>query len=97
MIFAAELATVPPDSFGPSGTFNPAPEAGKLLGYLAWTLTAAAVGGVVFVGIQMSLQLRREPGEGANYYRGLVMVMFACVLGVTAGPLVEFLIVPFLL
>jgi hypothetical protein len=65
--------------------------AGQLLGTLAWCATAAGVAGVTIVGIQLALQLRRgEMGEGATYFRGLVIVMAACVLASTAGPIVSF-------
>ncbi|WP_314411274.1 hypothetical protein [Streptomyces sp. DSM 40484] len=79
-------------------SFDPDPQGSTLLGYLAWTVTAAAVGGIMVVGIQMALQLRRgEMGEGATYFRGLAIVVGACVLGLTAGPLVEFVIKPYVL
>ncbi|MGW7514264.1 hypothetical protein ACWGJ2_01555 [Streptomyces sp. NPDC054796] len=78
--------------------YQPGAKAGELLQYLAWIVSACAVGGIIVVGSQMALQLRRgEPGEGANYFRGLVIVMGACILGATAGPLVEFVIQPYLI
>ncbi|MFB8772380.1 hypothetical protein [Streptomyces broussonetiae] len=86
-------ANVNPDDFGPNGSFNPQPEVGDLLGYLTWIVSAASVGGLLVVGIQMALQLRRgEMGEGATYFRGGVFVVMACVLGTTAGPIVNFLL-----
>lgn len=99
MNLAADPTPIRPEDFGPNGPFDPTPkEATELLGYLAWSVTAAAVAGLMVVGIQMSLQLRRgEMGEGATYFRGAVFVLGACVLGVTAGPLVEFVVSPFLL
>ncbi|WP_381798885.1 hypothetical protein [Streptomyces niveus] len=84
--------------YGPSLDFDPQPEAGELLGYLAWLVTAAAVAGVIFIGIQMAMRLRAgEMGEGATYFRGIVIILGSCVLGVTAGPLVNFVIWPYLL
>ncbi|WP_329473058.1 hypothetical protein OIE75_32320 [Streptomyces sp. NBC_01723] len=84
--------------FGPNGQFDPNPQASELLGNLAWMVTAAAVAGIIVVGIQMALQLRRgEMGEGATYFRGLVIVLGSCVLCVSAGPLVNFVIMPYLL
>ncbi|MGP3925282.1 hypothetical protein [Streptomyces sp. 8N616] len=63
-----------------------------LLGILAWCVSAAGVGGVIIVGTQMAIQLRRgEMGEGATYFRGLVIILGACVLAATAGPIVRFL------
>ncbi|MES4886068.1 hypothetical protein ABVB69_37045 [Streptomyces sp. NPDC000349] len=84
--------------FGPNGQFDPNPQASELLGNLAWMVTAAAVAGIIVVGIQMAMQLRRgEMGEGATYFRGLVIVLGSCVLGVSAGPLVNFVVTPYLL
>ncbi|MEU3255669.1 hypothetical protein [Streptomyces sp. NPDC006997] len=87
------LAGVNPDEFGPNGSFNPQPEVGDLLGYLTWIVSAASVGGLLVVGIQMAMQLRRgEMGEGATYFRGGFIVISACVLGTTAGPIVNFVL-----
>ncbi|MER8069084.1 hypothetical protein ABTZ59_12405 [Streptomyces sp. NPDC094034] len=84
--------------YGPSGNFDPAPEAGLLLGNLAWLVTAAAVAGVIIIGVQMAMRLRAgEMGEGATYFRGIVFVLGSCVLVSTAGPLVNFVIWPYLL
>ncbi|MCA2211836.1 hypothetical protein [Jidongwangia harbinensis] len=63
-----------------------------LLNILAWAVTAASVAGLIITGINMALQLRRgEPGEFSEHWRGLVYVGSACMLGLTAGPLVQFL------
>ncbi|MFD3482620.1 hypothetical protein [Streptomyces sp. NPDC058665] len=84
--------------YGPNGDFDPDPEAGELLGNLAWLVTAAAVAGVIFIGIQMAMRLRAgEMGEGATYFRGVVIILGSCVLGVAAGPLVNYVIWPYLL
>ncbi|WP_328760367.1 hypothetical protein [Streptomyces sp. NBC_00271] len=75
-----------------AATFTPGAEADQLLGILAWCASAAAVGGVITVGTLMALQMRRGyPGEGAEHFRGLLFVMLACILGSTAGPIVNFL------
>ena len=72
--------------------FDPGADADFLLNLLAWCASAAGVAGVVIVGIQLALQLRRgEPGEGSSYFRGLVIVVFACLMATTAGPVVSFL------
>jgi hypothetical protein len=63
-----------------------------LLNILAWAVTAASVAGLIITGINMALQLRRgEPGEFSEHWRGLVYVGSACMLGLTAGPIVQFL------
>lgn len=73
-------------------TYQPAAEAGQLLGYLAWGASAAGVLGLIIVGTQLSLQLRRgEMGEGATYFRGFFIVVGSCVVAATAGPVVGFL------
>ncbi|MFD7502288.1 hypothetical protein [Streptomyces sp. NPDC059850] len=78
--------------------FNPGTEGAELLGILAWCVTAAAVAGLMIVGLQLALQLRRgEMGEGATYFRGGVIVMAACTIGATARPIFVFVVEPFLL
>ncbi|MEV8340114.1 hypothetical protein [Streptomyces niveus] len=92
------LASPPPRDFGPQGDFDPNPQAGQLLEYIAWSVTAAAVAGVMFIGVQMAMQLRAgEMGAGTAHFRGLVFVMLACILCLSAGPLVEFIVQPYLL
>jgi len=91
------LADINPDDFGPKGSFDPNPEVGELLGYLTWMVTAASVAGLIVVGVQMAMQLRRgEMGEGATYFRGGFFAIGACVLGLSAGPLVNFVVLPVL-
>ncbi|MEV8335920.1 hypothetical protein OG211_20245 [Streptomyces niveus] len=88
----------PDEDFGPKGQFDPNPQAGVLLEYLAWSVSAAAVAGVMFIGVQMAMQLRHgEMGAGTTHFRGLVLVMVACILCISAGPLVEFVVQPYLL
>ncbi|MGK3944970.1 hypothetical protein [Streptomyces sp. RP5T] len=102
MYFAADptptSTSFKPEDYGPNGSFNPGTPADELLGYFAWSVTAAAVAGLMIIGIQMSLRLRHgEMGEGATYYRGGFIIMGACVLGVSAGPLISWVVKPFLL
>jgi len=64
----------------------------NLLNLLAWCVSAAAVVGFMVTGMGMALQLRRgEPGEFSEHFRGFILVGVACILGATAGPIVEFL------
>jgi len=83
--------------------FDPATAVGEdgtradlsLLNLLAWCVTAAGVAGLIFIGISMSLQLRRgEPGEFSENWRGSVIVAVSCILAMTAAPIVEFLNIP---
>ncbi|MFI6661400.1 hypothetical protein ACIBL8_38390 [Streptomyces sp. NPDC050523] len=72
--------------------FDPGSAGLNLLGVLAWAVSAAGVGGLIVIGTQMAMQLRRgEMGEGATYFRGVVIILGACILGSTAGPIVSFL------
>lgn len=72
--------------------YNPTPDAGAILGVLAWCASAAGVAGLLIVGMQMAIQLQRgEPGEGGTYFRGFFFVTLACLLATTAGPIVAFL------
>ncbi|MFJ2833064.1 hypothetical protein ACIPC1_36870 [Streptomyces sp. NPDC087263] len=88
---------IDPATFGPNGAFDPTDQTKILLGNLTWIVTACAVAGLMTVGIQMAMQLRRgEMGEGATYFRGAFFVVGACVIGSTAGPLVNFVLVPLL-
>ncbi|GAB1693409.1 hypothetical protein KRM28CT15_52120 [Krasilnikovia sp. M28-CT-15] len=67
-----------------------------LLSLLAWCVSAAAVAGLIVTGINMALQMRRgEPGESSEHWRGFLYVGGACLLGLTAGPLVSFLGLPY--
>lgn len=67
-------------------------ETQTLLGLLAWCASAAGVFGLLVVGMQMALQLRRgDPGEGGEHFRGVFYVTLACLVATTAGPLVSFL------
>jgi hypothetical protein len=71
---------------------NPNDPAITLLNLLAWCVTAAAVAGLIIIGAGLALQLRRgEPGEFSEHFRGTYLVAGACILGMTAGPIIEFL------
>ncbi|MFF7987731.1 hypothetical protein ACFZDK_53350 [Streptomyces sp. NPDC007901] len=79
------------------GSFDPNADIGHsgsyLLNLLAWCVSAAAVAGVLVVGTQMALQLRRgEMGEGATYFRGLVIILGACVLAISSWSIVGFVL-----
>jgi hypothetical protein len=72
--------------------FDPGPDAGTILGVIAWCASAAGVGGLIIVGIQMAIQMRRgDPGEGGEHFRGVLFVALSCLIASTAGPLVAFL------
>ena len=82
--------TLPP--LAPLPQFNPLGSDGglePLINLLAWGVTAASVAGLMIVGIGMALQLNRgTPGEESEHFRGFTIVMFSCVVGAGAGPLV---------
>ena len=93
-LLADDPAPIDSDDFAPDGGFDPAAHHGlDLLNLLGWCVSAAAVAGLMIVGIQMALQLRRgEMGEGSTHFRGLVFVLGACVIGTSAGPIVAFVL-----
>jgi hypothetical protein len=61
-----------------------------VLNLLAWLVTAAAVAGLILVGSRMAIAVRT--GDVEEHLREFLMVMGACVIGATAGPLVGFLL-----
>ncbi|MEV7284063.1 hypothetical protein AB0O01_05760 [Streptomyces sp. NPDC093252] len=77
--------------------FNPtlpkeAAASADILNTLAWCVSAAGVFGLMVVGMNMSLQLRRgDPGEGGEHFRGVFIIALACIVATTAGPLVSWL------
>jgi hypothetical protein len=72
--------------------YSPPTDADTIIGILAWCASACGVAGLIIVGMQMALQLRRgDPGEGGEHFRGVFFVVLACVIASTAGPLVKFL------
>ncbi|MEU8820049.1 hypothetical protein [Actinoplanes sp. NPDC048796] len=67
----------------------------NLLNLLAWCVTAAGVGGVLIVGSDLALQLRRgEIGFGAVTMKRAFLILTACFLSMTAGPIIQFLNIP---
>ncbi|MFD9326773.1 hypothetical protein [Streptomyces sp. NPDC060065] len=69
--------------------YTPPVEAHTLINLLAWCASACGVAGLIIVGMQMALQLRRgDPGEGGEHFRGVFFVGLASLLATTAGPLV---------
>ncbi|WP_228989853.1 hypothetical protein [Streptomyces sp. DH8] len=62
----------------------------QVLGILAWLVSAAGVLGVLIVGARMAVALRA--GNGDEHLTQLAVVMGACIIGATAGPLVQFLL-----
>ncbi|GLY24668.1 hypothetical protein [Micromonospora sp. NBRC 101691] len=81
-------------SFAPPPVYDPAggnAYANGLLDLLAWCVTAAGVAGLIIVGIMMTIQFNRGvPGDESDHFRGLTIVLLACVLGAAAGPLVTY-------
>ncbi|MFD7996486.1 hypothetical protein [Streptomyces mexicanus] len=76
----------------PPASYSPPAEANTILDILAWCVTAGGVFGLLVVGINMAVQINRgEPGEGSSHFRGAFIVVIACLIGTTAGPLVAFL------
>ncbi|MFG2956033.1 hypothetical protein ACGF5O_20200 [Streptomyces sp. NPDC048291] len=80
---------------GPAGlpltlaAFDPGADGDQILGILAWSASACGVAGLITIGIQMALQLRRgDPGEGGEHFRGVFFVLLGCVIAASAGPLV---------
>ncbi|MEI5523934.1 hypothetical protein WB401_18870 [Streptomyces brasiliscabiei] len=61
-----------------------------VLNILAWVVTAAGVCGLMIVGSRMAVSLRS--GEGDEHLSQFAMVMGACVIGATAGPIVGFVL-----
>jgi hypothetical protein len=94
----AVLLAAPPGPLAPVDTpnYNPAGTpvgtgSDQLLGILAWLATAAGVAGLLTIGMMFALQLRRgEPGEMGEYFRGLLIVIIACLVAASAGPIVAF-------
>ncbi|MFJ6895170.1 hypothetical protein [Streptomyces hokutonensis] len=76
----------------PPAAYSPPGDADSILGILLWCVSACGVAGLIIVGMQMALQLRRgEPGEGGEHFRGVFFVFLACLVAATAAPMVTFL------
>lgn len=65
-------------------------ELNKVLGWTAWLVTCAGVAGLIIVGSRMAVALKT--GDAEEHLREFLMVMGACVIGATAGPIVAFLL-----
>ena len=65
----------------------------KLLNLLAWLVSAAAVVGLLITGTQLALTLRHtgEASDMAQNLRPLSVIVAACLLATSAGPVVGFL------
>lgn len=84
LVLAAEIN--PPGSVQPPGTEGLL----TVLGWLAWVVTLAAIGGVFLVAGKMAVSHRR--GEGSEAVGQLGWVLGAAVLIGAAGPVVNALI-----
>ncbi|MGW7277390.1 hypothetical protein ACWGIV_03560 [Streptomyces sp. NPDC054844] len=62
----------------------------KILEYIAWLVSAAAVCGLLIIGTRMAIALRS--GQGEEHLVQFALVMAACIIGVCAGPVVDFLL-----
>ncbi|MGP3973560.1 hypothetical protein ACTWQF_05865 [Streptomyces sp. 8N114] len=70
--------------------YKPVGAADNLLNWLAWGASAAGVLGLIIIGTQLSIQLRRgEMGEGSTYFRGFFFIVLAAIVSTTAGPIVQ--------
>ncbi|MCC9709039.1 hypothetical protein E4N62_29610 [Streptomyces sp. MNU76] len=65
-------------------------ELNYVLNILAWLVTAAGVCGLMIVGTRMAISLRA--GEGDEHLSQFAVVMGACIIGATAGPIVGFVL-----
>ncbi|MFD5077452.1 hypothetical protein [Streptomyces sp. NPDC058371] len=81
------LAAGPGITDGPSGAVTG--PLNEILGWLAWLVSCAGVAGLLIVGSRMALAVKT--GDGEEHMSQFLMVMGACVIGATAGPIVSFL------
>ncbi|MBQ1027862.1 hypothetical protein KBX00_26285 [Micromonospora sp. C95] len=64
----------------------------KLLDFMAWLVSAAAVTGTLMTGAAMASQVRRGSlEERTEYVKHLAFVLVACLLATTAGPIIAWL------
>ncbi|MEV5988663.1 hypothetical protein AB0L85_27255 [Streptomyces sp. NPDC052051] len=82
----AALLMVAAESYTPPPTVTE--KLDKVLGYIAWLVTAAGVTGVLIVGSRMAIALKT--GDAEEHLREYLIVMGACVIGACAGPIVQF-------
>lgn len=64
-------------------------ELDTVLGWMAWLVTCAGVAGLIIVGTRMALAVKT--GDVEEHLREFLTVMGACVIGASAGPLVQML------
>jgi hypothetical protein len=64
----------------------------ELLNLLAWCVSSAALIGLIIAATQLSLQLRRGvTGYSAELLRPFIILITACLIAASAGPVVSFL------
>ncbi|SPF07059.1 hypothetical protein [Streptomyces sp. MA5143a] len=63
-----------------------------VLSLLAWLVTVAGVGGLLWLGASMAVSVKSGRQRVGDFMERFVLVLTACVLAVTAGPLVAFLL-----
>jgi hypothetical protein len=85
--WAAWLADPTPAPTGiPNPGFGSAPPGSAgivtILGWIAWGVSAACIGGILFQAIKMAISIRR--GEFSEHAMGLGIVLFACIVGASA-------------
>ncbi|GLY02421.1 hypothetical protein [Actinoplanes sp. NBRC 101535] len=74
---------------------NGLPSQLNLLNLLAWCISAAGVAGLIVIGMQLALQVRRGvPGSMAEIRQEILIVAISCFLAMSAGPIVAFLAIP---
>jgi hypothetical protein len=61
-----------------------------VLNMIAWLVTAAGVAGLLIVGTRMALAVKS--GDAEEHLSQFLIVLGACVIGATAGPIVGFVI-----
>ncbi|MDP9793426.1 hypothetical protein J2S43_001938 [Catenuloplanes nepalensis] len=64
----------------------------NLLNLLAWSVSASGVVGILIVGLNMTLQMRRgDMGFGPDQWRQLTIVGISCIIAVAVAPILTFL------
>ncbi|GAB7046244.1 hypothetical protein JCM9534A_13700 [Catenuloplanes indicus JCM 9534] len=64
----------------------------SLLNLLAWSVSASGVVGILIVGLNMTLQMRRgDMGFGPDQWRQLTIVGISCIIAVAVAPILTFL------
>ncbi|WBB57317.1 hypothetical protein [Verrucosispora sp. WMMD573] len=71
---------------------NPDKAVSKLLGFMAWLVSAAAVAGLLITAATLASQVRRGAlEERTDYVKHLAFVLVACLVATTAGPIMAWL------